>query len=215
MILAINMAMSLDGKVARPDGKWYGLSSQEDKKRMDFYRSKSEALIVGKNSIINDDPYIKIRYIDGALNPRPIILIRSGVVPKDRKVFEDSDHIPLIICTKSNEKEIKTQFENIAEIHAFDGDDIEPKKVIGLLKRLGYKQILLEGGPKINYSFFAEGYINRIHLTIVPFLIGQKSLPSILDGANPLDLFDKKSWKLTESIIVEDEIFLTYDKLKK
>ena len=83
--LAINMAMTLDGKVARPDGKWYGLSSRDDKKRMDVYRSSADALILGKNSLINDDPVIKLRYIDGK-DPLPVILIRKGIVKKDRKV---------------------------------------------------------------------------------------------------------------------------------
>ena len=46
--LSINMAMTLDGKVARPDGKWYGLSSRNDKKRMDLIRSQADALILGK-----------------------------------------------------------------------------------------------------------------------------------------------------------------------
>ena len=59
--LAINMAMTLDGKVARPDGKWYGLSSRQDKRQMDRIRSQADALILGKNSLINDDPVIKLR----------------------------------------------------------------------------------------------------------------------------------------------------------
>ena len=42
------MAMTIDGKVERPDGKWYGLSSKNDKAKMDFYRSQYEVLILGK-----------------------------------------------------------------------------------------------------------------------------------------------------------------------
>ncbi|EMF45079.1 riboflavin biosynthesis protein RibD C-terminal domain protein [Leptospira interrogans serovar Lora str. TE 1992] len=46
--VSVNMAMTLDGKVSRPDGRWYGLSSRNDKKRMDEIRSKAEVLILGK-----------------------------------------------------------------------------------------------------------------------------------------------------------------------
>ncbi|HMZ61570.1 MAG TPA: dihydrofolate reductase family protein, partial [Leptospiraceae bacterium] len=43
-VLSVNMAMTIDGKTARPDGKWYGLSSRNDKIRMDKYRSEADAL---------------------------------------------------------------------------------------------------------------------------------------------------------------------------
>ncbi len=211
-IVSVNMAMTLDGKVARPDGKWYGITSEEDKRQMDIYRSESDAIIVGKNSILNDDPIIKIRYVPNAINPRPVVLIRRGIVPATSKIFADSDHIPLIICCKSNHKEIARELGQIAEIHPLDSEEIKPGKVIGILKRLGYQNILLEGGPKLNYSFFREGLVHRIHLTLTPFLFGMRSLPSILDGEETLDSFDKKKWSLVHSRVVGDEIFLTYER---
>jgi 2,5-diamino-6-(ribosylamino)-4(3H)-pyrimidinone 5'-phosphate reductase len=210
-ILAINMAMTLDGKVARPDGKWHGFSSEADKRQMDIYRSNSDALIVGKNSIINDDPVIKIRFVENAINPRPIILIRRGVLSSDKKIFEESDHIPLVICCKKNKKEIETHLHNLVDIHALDSDDIDPKKVLGILSRQGYERILLEGGPKLNYSFLRQGLVNRIHITIVPFIIGQRTLPNLADGDVELPGFDRTKWKLTNSKTVGDEIFLTYE----
>lgn len=85
--VSVNMAMTLDGKVSRPDGRWYGLSSRNDKKRMDEIRSKAEVLILGKNSILNDDPVVHLRYVDNVQDPRPVILVRSGTIPKDKKVF--------------------------------------------------------------------------------------------------------------------------------
>jgi 2,5-diamino-6-(ribosylamino)-4(3H)-pyrimidinone 5'-phosphate reductase len=209
--LAINMAMTLDGKVARPDGKWYGMSSKDDKIQMDVYRSESDALIVGKNSIINDDPVIKIRYVENAINPRPIILIRRGSLPRDKKIFEESDHIPLVICCKSNKKEVMKELENLADIHALDSDDIDPKKVLGILSRQGYERILLEGGPKLNYSFLKQGLVNRIHITLTPFIIGQRDLPSIADGELSMPDFETSNWTLKSTKSVGNEIFLTYE----
>lgn len=213
MILAINMAMTIDGKVVRPDGKWYGLTSPEDKKQMDRYRVWADALIVGKNSIINDNPILKVRNVSGAISPRPIVLVRTGTLPKDRHIFEESsDHVPLVVCTKANEKEIKKNLENVAEIQILDAKEIDPRKVWGLLKRMGYKKILLEGGPKMNYSFLEAGLVTRIHITLVPYAIGKGNLVGLLNGEKELEGFDKKSWVLKESRTVGSEIFLTYDK---
>ncbi|MDZ4725483.1 MAG: RibD family protein [Leptospira sp.] len=212
MKLSINMAMTLDGKVVRPDGRWYGLTSKDDKLQMDVYRSKSDAIILGKNSVINDNPVVKIRAFPNALNPRPVILIRNGTLPTDKHVFDESDHIPLVICTKNNLKEIKTDLENRAEIFALDSTDIDPKKVTGILKRKGYKNVLLEGGPKLNYSFLDGDLVDRIYITLVPYVIGKNGLAGIADGSSAIAGFDERNWLLTDTVSKGNEVFLTYDR---
>ena len=212
MKLSINMAMTLDGKVVRPDGRWYGLTSKDDKLQMDVYRSKSDAIILGKNSVINDNPVVKIRAFPNALNPRPVILIRNGTLPTDKHVFDESDHIPLVICTKNNLKEIKTDLENRAEIFALDSTDIDPKKVTGILKRKGYKNVLLEGGPKLNYSFLDGDLVDRIYITLVPYVIGKNGLAGIADGSSAIAGFDERNWLLTDTVSKGNEVFITYDR---
>ncbi|HMV42520.1 MAG TPA: RibD family protein [Leptospiraceae bacterium] len=209
--LSINMAMTLDGKVARPDGKWYGLSSRNDKRKMDVIRSEADALIVGKNSILNDNPVIKLRYVEGK-NPLPIILIRKGSLPKTKHIFQQADRKPLILCTPQNEKEIRQDLQEYAEILSLSSNEIEPKEVLSILSEKGFQKVLLEGGPTLNYAFQKEGLIDVINLTIVPFLIGQKSLPSIVTGDFPFPNFDQEKWKLVSFEKLENEIFLRYEK---
>ncbi len=202
------MAMTLDGKVARPDGKWYGLSSREDKKKMDLIRSQYEALILGKNSIINDDPVIHLRYVSGK-EPTPVLLIRKGIIPKTKKVFLHTKKKPILFCSKINEQEILSELNELADIYVLNS--FEPKNILSKLNDLGFEKILLEGGPSLNDVFFKEDLIQRIHLTIVPYLIGQNSIPSIANGEKSYLDFDKKKWSLTNLEKIEDEIFLTYD----
>ena len=211
--VSINMAMTLDGKIARPDGKWYGLSSKTDKMQMDIYRSVSDTLIIGKNSIINDDPVIRIRYVENAKNPRPVILVRNGTIPKNRKVFELAAERPYVICNSLNFLVVSDTLGGIAEVIEFKSDELRPEEVIRFLSEKGYHRILLEGGPRLNYSFMQAGVINRIYLTIVPYVIGKRNLPSIVDGEIEFSLFEKKEWRLTQSKAIEDEIFLTYDRI--
>ena len=210
--LAINMAMTLDGKVARPDGKWYGLCSKKDRTLMDVYRSEAEVLIVGKNSIVNDNPIVKVTYIESAKSPKPVILIRNGTIPVKRNIFTNLQNKPLIFCLQTNCQEVTTTLEPYADIHILEGNTIDPKQVVAKLLEMGYSKILLEGGPKLNYSFFQEDLINKIHVTIVPYLIGMKTLPALLDGNNPLNQFDKNKWKLETVQRSNNEIFLTYSK---
>lgn len=209
--LAINMAMTLDGKVARPDGKWYGLSSRDDKKRMDYYRSESDALILGKNSLLNDDPVIKLRYVEGK-DPLPVILLRKGIIPKTKKVFSHTTVRPLVICLRDNENSVREELGEVAEILFLEGNDILPADVITILKKRNLNRVLLEGGPTLNYAFQKAGLIDVINLTVVPFLIGKKNLPSIVDGEFEFPNFAEEKWNLTHCEKIGNEVFLRYER---
>ena len=73
--------------------------------------------------------------------------------------------------------------------------------------------MLLEGGPTLNYSFQKAGLIDVINLTIVPFLIGKKNLPSIVDGELEFPNFAEDKWNLTHCEKIDNEVFLRYEKL--
>lgn len=211
-VLAVNMAMTIDGKTARPDGRWYGLSSRNDKIRMDQYRSEADALILGKNSLLNDNPVIKIRYKENANDPVPIILLRKGNISGDLRVFE-SPKKTIIICTDNNYSDLKNLSAK-AEIISF-GNEISPEKVINLLIERKLNRILLEGGPVLNAAFFTEDLVNRIYITLVPFIVGMRSLPSIVDQSSALPNFDSRKWEVESSETMENEIFLKYRRIRE
>lgn len=214
-ILSINMAMTLDGKVARPDGRWYGISSQADKIQMDAIRSQHEILIVGKNSIINDDPVLSIRYTPSEKSIRPVLIVRNGEIPLNRKIFNmKANELPIIICSDENFEYFSKSLGTRAEIIRLQKNLIDPVNVLDKIMGLGYKTILLEGGPTLNYSFFQSELVNRIYLTIVPFLFGKKSLPTIVNGEIEFLNFDQKKWELIEVNKVANEVFLVYNKLR-
>ncbi len=209
--LAINMAMTLDGKVMRPDGKWYGLSSRKDKARMDVYRSEAEVLFLGKNSIQNDNPVVHLRYVDQK-PPLPVILIRSGNLDSSKRVFHTNQK-PILYCTKKNKEDLIQSLGELAQIECIGENDLDVEFVLKDLLQKGYTRFLLEGGPTLNSAFFQKGLVNKIYLTIVPFLIGQSNLLGIINQEMPLPHFDEKKWKLIQCEPVEDEIFLCYEKI--
>lgn len=205
------MAVTLDGKVTRPDGKWYGLTSSHDKKMMDVYRSRHELLIVGKNSIINDDPVIHLRYVQGN-DPIPVILINKGTISKEKKIFK-SPKTPIIFCTIENHEILENELSGLASIINLGDKEIFAQKVLDHLLSLGYTKILLEGGPSLNYSFLKANLVTDIYLTIVPFIIGKTGLKNFAEGEIELENFDSNSWRLLRSEQVENEIFLHYKKI--
>jgi 2,5-diamino-6-(ribosylamino)-4(3H)-pyrimidinone 5'-phosphate reductase len=210
--LSINMAMTIDGKVERPDGKWYGLSSRTDKARMDLYRSQNEILILGKNSILNDNPVIHLRYAEGE-EPLPVILVRKGSIPENKNIFTKSKKKPLILTTSACYPELHQNLSSLANIEIIGDQDISPIDVINFLQKKGYSRFLLEGGPTLNHSFLSHQLVTTLYITVVPFLIGQRSLLGISNGNSHLQGFEEKSWNLTKVEHIQNEIFLKYEKI--
>ncbi|MEM7179345.1 MAG: RibD family protein [Spirochaetota bacterium] len=210
--LSLNMAMTLDGKVVRPDGKWYGLTSKNDRRQMDVYRSKVGAVIVGKNSILSDDHSVKIKYIEEE-SPTPALLVRNGILSRQLSIFSDfPGKKTIVFCSRNNLSLLQDELGEVARIICSQEETIPARFVIEQLHKLGYYNLLLEGGPTINYSFFSEGLVDTIHLTIVPYLIGQKDLTSIVNGTEALAGFDLQEWQLSNSWNTGNEIFLTYQR---
>lgn len=207
------MAMTLDGKVERPDGKWYGLSSREDKRRMDLYRSNHEVLILGKNSVLNDNPVTHLRYASGE-EPQPVILLRTGTLPVERNLFRHTKKKPFLLTTRENIQKIESELNSVSIIKILGDKDFLPGDVIRFLMNEGFQSGLLEGGPTLNAAFLQDDLVDSLYLTIIPFLIGKSSLKSICNFEEELSGFDSRFWKLENAEQIQNEIFCKYTRIR-
>ena len=103
--ITLSAAITLDGKIGLKN-KHIVLSSKSDKIRVHKLRSKSDAILVGKNTVQQDDPLLTVRYVKGK-NPIRIILDSNGTIKNDSRIIKTSKLVPTIIVvseiiTKSN-----------------------------------------------------------------------------------------------------------------
>ena len=207
------MAMTLDGKVARPDGRWHGLSSAGDRHRMDIYRGEADALIVGRESVIQDDPLVVPRHIhEGERPPVPVMICRSRLPPVDRKMFAQTQARPLLCISSQLEPDLGSLSARV-DVELFSSPPT-PHSVLERLFALGFRRVLLEGGPRVNWAFFEADLVDVLYLTMVPFLIGQSDLPAIVDGPGALGGFADTRWELHQARTVGNEIFLEYRRIR-
>lgn len=206
--------MTLDGRVMRPDGRWYGLSSAGDRHRMDLYRSEADALIVGRRSVMQDDPVVVPKHLpEGTLPPQPVMICRSELPNPDLKMFAQSTIRPLLLIHKDLEAKLG-ELAQRAEIGVFETGPT-PAEVLQFLWERGKRQVLLEGGPKLNHSFFRDDLVDVLYLTLVPYLIGQNDLPTIVDGPEAFTGFDRRIWELHRAHTIGSEIFFEYRRIRE
>ena len=211
--IILSAAISIDGKIATSSGD-SKLSSKKDLIRLHKLRSQVDAILVGKNTVNQDDPLLTVRYSNGK-NPIRIILDSHGTISDESKILKTSNKVKTIIVvskkiTKKNLQKLKT-FP--VEIIIIGENQINVKTLIKNLVKKRIKTILLEGGGTINWEFIKNNLVDEFYITITPFILGGKDAITLVQG----DGFDKisKSHKLRLNGFkrLENDLIVHYTKL--
>jgi 2,5-diamino-6-(ribosylamino)-4(3H)-pyrimidinone 5'-phosphate reductase len=211
--IILSAAISIDGKIATSSGD-SKLSSKKDLIRLHKLRSEVDAILVGKNTVNNDDPLLTVRYNKGK-NPVRIILDSGGTISNKSKILKTSNRVKTIIVvskkiTKKNLQKLKI---SSAEIMITGENQVNIKSLLKKLGKRKIKTILLEGGGTVNWEFVKNNLVDEFFITITPYIIGGKNSISLINGKG----FDKikKSPKLRLNGIkrLENDLVLHYSKL--
>jgi diaminohydroxyphosphoribosylaminopyrimidine deaminase/5-amino-6-(5-phosphoribosylamino)uracil reductase len=112
------------------------------------WRSAEQAILVGGTTVLNDDPSLTVRHIQGP-QPLRVVLDRSGVTPASSKVFDGS--APTLLFTKNIRKDLHVEQYTLS-----DGD--EPlEAVLRELNDRGIRSLLVEGGAGLLRNFLTVG----------------------------------------------------------
>ena len=185
----LSAAVSIDGKIATRTGN-SKLSSPEDFLRLHKLRSKVDGIIIGKNTVIKDNPLLNVRYIKGK-NPTRIILDSKGSIPIKSKILQTSNEIPTIIVVSKTISQTNLQKLNKfpVEIIVAGKNTVNIKSLLKKLSEKNFKLILVEGGGTVNWEFIKQNLFDEIVITLSPFLIGGNNAISFIQGMG----FDKIS----------------------
>ncbi len=185
----LSAAISIDGKIATKTGD-SKLSSSSDLNRLHNLRTKVDAIIIGKNTLMRDDPLLTVRYSRGK-NPIRIILDSKGDISIKSKILQTSAKVPTIIAvskkiTKSNLKKLN----NFPVQVIVSGEkSVNIKSLLKKLSEKKIKTILVEGGGAVNWEFIKQNIFDELIITISPFVIGGSESVSFVQGNG----FDKIS----------------------
>ena len=171
-LVIAQIGQSIDGRIALNNGNSHYINNPKSIIYLHCLRSISDAIIVGSNTIKKDDPLLTTRKIKGT-NPKRIIIDGSLSLNNKYKIFNDGNDN--IIFTKSN-KNIRLNNSTIIRLK----EKNFTKNLITQIKKLKYKNILVEGGSKTISELINNKYIDILQFMIAPILIGS--------GINSLNL---------------------------
>ena len=167
--VTVKTAMTMDGKIAWPNGesKWItGPEAREDGHR---YRVALGSVLVGRRTVEFDDPRLTAR-IEGELNqPLRVVLDPSGKLDETRRVFHEEGECLWLVNPESVTNKMQTG------LLSFDVESI-----LRFLRDKGQTGVLVEGGAGTVRRFFEADLVDELVLYMAPKLFG--------DGMNWLGL---------------------------
>lgn len=176
----LKWAQSIDGKLAYSDQtdeqRW--ISGELSRKEVQKLRRRVQAILVGINTVLADNPLLTARPAKGQTLTR-IVLDTNLRIPLKSKLLTTAKKVPLLIVTspqavQANPKEAEKIRGKGAELLTLQ-DEPGRSNIHSVLEELsdrGVAQLLVEGGPRVIASFLREGLADEISVYIAPRILG-------------------------------------------
>jgi len=88
---------------------------------------------------------------------------------------------------------------------------VDIKKLLGILKKKGIKNILVEGGGTANWAFVKENLVDEAIITITPYLVGGMTATTLVDGDGFSTIAKSIRLKLKSISKMKNEVILHYE----
>lgn len=207
--IIISAAVTIDGRIATKAGD-SKISSDIDMVRLHKLRASIDAILVGRNTMMHDDPLLTVRYATGK-NPIRIILDPCGEIPSNSQILTTSGAVPTILVLTNNAsvKDQRRLADFNIKIIQTGTERINLKWLVTeLFEKYNIKTILVEGGGRTNWSFIKEDIFDEIILTVSPHIAGDGI--NFIHGDGFAQIHEGPSLHLKSAQTQGDEIVLHY-----
>ena len=208
-------AMSLDGKIATRSGDSKWISGEEARKFVHNLRYTTDAIMVGVDTVLADDPLLTARCCGGKggtvrKQPLRVIVDSKGRTPAMARLFSEPGEV-LMARSKAAVSEAKDALAQVdAELLALPAADgsVDLKKLLKTLGKREITSVLVEGGESLLGSLFDNGLVDKVIAFVAPIIIGGKEAKTAVGGqgiekvADSLRLERVNMEKLGEDVMV-------------
>jgi diaminohydroxyphosphoribosylaminopyrimidine deaminase/5-amino-6-(5-phosphoribosylamino)uracil reductase len=193
--VTLKWAQSIDGKLAwaKTDDKHKWISCEESRKDAHKLRRQVDAILVGINTVLKDDPLLTPRPALGK-KPLRIVLDNHLRIPLNCKLLRTSPDVPLLIVTRAvslrtKAKKAKQIISRGAELLACPASRSNLQFLLTQLGKCGVQRLLVEGGPAVISSFLKAKLADEVVIYVAPKILNAKGAADISPATNNLQLY--------------------------
>lgn len=179
------------------ESKW--ITGEEARKDVHRFRHSHDAILVGVNTVIKDNPSLTTRLEAGGKNPVRVVLDNTLRTPLDSKIVNDRSAETMIVTGARAEPERIKQFTELGiEVIKLETEKIGIDDMLKKLGKRGYHFCLRRRRSEVQGSFLKEKAFQQIITYIAPKLLGGKDAPAAYGGEGIARLEDTVSLKIID-----------------
>ncbi len=215
--VTVKIAQSLDGKIAASSGDSRWITSPASRNFAHKLRSQADAVLVGINTVLKDDPLLSCRLNNRLYKkqPKKVIVDTRLKLSPNSKVFSPRSPAEVVIATTRFAPRAKVLYFKKKATVILAKDEEKRVNLRDLLSKLagqGLAHILIEGGGEIIASALEKGLVDRMVVFISPKIIGGRQAPTAVEGKGiekikqALRLKDMKVKRIGSDLMIEGRV---------
>jgi len=178
-------AMSLDGRIATHAGESRWITSDEARLLVHRLRHAHDAILVGANTVLRDDPNLTTRLPEGGRSPLRIVVDSRLRVSPDARIFrQDAGDVLVATSDRAREDRVEQFRDAGIDVVVFAHQDGRVG-IADLLRHLGRQEkisLLIEGGSAVLGSAFDGRLVDKVVAFIAPRIVGGVDSPGAVGG---------------------------------
>lgn len=203
--LSIKLALSLDGRIATRTGASRWITCAESRLRVQTLRTAHDAVMIGINTVIADDPRLTVRDVPGR-SPIRVVVDSKLRIPTNSQVVVTAKDVPTCVVTTINASRAVAETLEAAgvaviRVPATAEGRCDMRVALRELAAREVVSVLCEGGAELTGSLLAAKLPDELHAFVAPRLLGPRGRAGAVDWAgpeNPSDApyIDPARWEL-------------------
>jgi GTP cyclohydrolase II len=177
--VTLSYAQTLDGSIAAGVGSPLGISGDRSLDFTHRLRAMHDAILVGINTVLTDDPQLTVRRVSGR-NPRPVVVDSRLRIPLDcrlvRSARSDQGEGLVVATTDAANAESAEKLEScgveVWALPALPDGCVDLRALFARLGECGHASVMVEGGARVITSVISCGLAHQLLVTIAPRLLG-------------------------------------------
>jgi diaminohydroxyphosphoribosylaminopyrimidine deaminase / 5-amino-6-(5-phosphoribosylamino)uracil reductase len=183
-------AASLDGRIATATGESRWITSEAARAAARRLRHTHDAVLVGVNTVLADDPELTTR-IEGGRSPLRVVVDSSLRTPASARILRSGSGSALVATTARADAERLAQLRDLGvdvEIIESAPSGVDLQALLGVLGARGLISVLIEGGASVLGSAFDAQIVDKVVAMLAPRIIGGDAATNAVGGTGVLTL---------------------------
>ena len=202
----LKLAATLDGRIATRTGASEWISSPPSRRIVQELRARADAVLVGVETVLADDPRLTCR-IKGARQPLRVVLDRRLRTPARARVLKGGAPTLLVCAVGARRAARERALAAGADIVALEGSEHTIwRRLLDELGRRNVHELLIEGGAQVASSVLRARMVNGLTFFYNPRIIGGDGIPMIgplgIDDPSTAMAAVTRSWSMSGDDLV-------------